>query len=143
MAKYVCNTAMISCSMSLPVPLVPPLEPPKEPPGPNPCQVPLVVLPISRVLLSNQPMATKMDFVPFLNIPTFGLCVSPDNEAVKLAGGFPVPCTPVVTSPWTAPKVNVQAGNLEALLDTCTCQCTLGSGTISVASAGQSDTQEG
>jgi len=143
MAKYVCNGAMISCNMSLPVPLVPPLVPPEEPPGPNPCQVPMIVLPINRVLINNQPMATKMDYVPFVNIPTFGLCVSPDNEGVKAALGFPVPCVPTVLSPWSSPKGDVKVGNMEALLDTCTCKCQLGSGTISVASAGQSTVKEG
>jgi len=140
MPKYVRNGAMISCNMSLPVPLVPPLEPPKEPPGPNPCQVPLTVLPIRRVLLEGQPMATKMDFMPMVNIPTFGLCVSPDNEGVKAASGFPVPCVPLVTEPWDSPKDNVNVGGMEALLHTCTCSCEMGSGTITVSTAGQTST---
>ncbi|MDR0796829.1 MAG: DUF4280 domain-containing protein [Tannerella sp.] len=142
MAKYVCNGAMISCSFSLPVPLVPPLEPPKEPPGPNPCQVPLTVI-RPNILVDKKPMANIMDFVPMMNIPTFGQCVAPTNPAVVSAGGFPVPCVPAVAAPWTPPKANVLVGKMPALLNTAMCICTVGSGQITIASAGQSDTAEG
>ena len=140
MAKFVCLGAMISCDQSLPVPLVPPLEPPKEPPGPNPCQIPLIVV-RPNILTSKKPMANIMDFVPLTNIATFGLCVAAANPAVKLAGGFPVPCVPAIVAPWAPGKSNVLVGKMPALLDSDKCVCTLG-GQITVASAGQSDAKE-
>jgi len=143
MANYVCNGALISCNFSLPIPVPPPLEPPEEPPGPDPFPSPMTVLPVNRVMLSNKPIANIMDYVPILNIPTFGQCVAPTNPAVISAGGFPVPCVPAVAAPWTPPKPNVLVGNMPALLDTAMCICTVGAGQITISSAGQSKTKEG
>jgi hypothetical protein len=103
----------------------------------------MTVLPVNRVLTCNKPMANIMDYVPMLNIPTFGQCVAPTNPAVISAGGFPVPCVPAVAAPWTPPKANVLVGNMPALLDTAMCICTVGAGQITISSSGQSDVKEG
>jgi len=129
MAKYVCNGALITCSWS-----VPPLPP---------FVVPLTVLPDNRILLHKQPMASCMDFIPLVNIPPIGMCGSPDSEAVQAALGSPVPCTPVVLSPWKSPKANVLLAGENALLDNCTCDCELGGGKISIFNPTQTTTKEG
>ena len=51
-----------------------------------------------------------MDFAPFVNIPTFGLCHSPANPevialtAAALGVPTPAPCVPVVVTPWISPS---------------------------------------
>ena len=53
-------------------------------------------------------LAVITDFVPMLNIPTFGMCMSPANPAVQAAttaaqGVFtPAPCVPATADPWGA-----------------------------------------
>ena len=126
MAKYVCNGALLSCTMSA-----------------IPTPTPLTVLPDKRIFLEDQPMANNLDYEPFINIPTFGECCSPDNEGVQAALGSPVPCVPVVTSPWDFPKADVFLDFYPALLDCCTCMCTMGMGIISIDDPGQTTTKEG
>ena len=126
MANYVCNGALITCLWSVP-----------------PFVVPLTVLPDNRILLHGQPMASCMDFAPFINIPPIGMCGSPASEAVQAALGSPVPCTPLVLSPWKSPKANVMLAGENALLDNCTCNCELGSGIISIVNPMQPTTMEG
>lgn len=102
----------------------------------------LVVLPVNRVLSTQQPAATIMDHVPLLNILPFGMCMSPANPAVVAAtsaalGVFtPMPCVPATTMPWAPGCPNVLLNNLPALNNTSTCAC-LWAGVVSVASPGQ------
>jgi Domain of unknown function (DUF4280) len=72
--------------------------------------------------------ATIDDFASITNIPTFGTC-----DATTSA------CVPATTA-WTPGSANVTIGNLAALDDSSTCQCSLG-GTISITSAGQTTVQ--
>ena len=69
-------------------------------------------------------VATKVDFVPLTNIPSFKIC--------KLTQK---PCMPATAAPWLNPwqvKVNGQ----ETLIGRCKCKCTLG-GTIEFLTSGQ------
>ena len=45
----------------------------------------LVVLPLNRTTIGNQPEATIQDYVPMLNIMPFGMCMSPSNPQVAAA----------------------------------------------------------
>ena len=130
MAKYVCNGALVTCSFSI-IPFVPMLP-----------MAPLTVLPDNRILLHGQPMASCMDYASMVNILPIAMCCSPDNEAVQAAFGSPVPCTPLVLSPWKSPKSNVMLAGENALLDNCTCDCELGGGIISIINPGQATTME-
>jgi len=102
----------------------------------------LVVLPDKRVMLANKPMATIMDFQPVVNIPSFGMCVSPANPTVAAATAAawgvltPMPCIPAIVAPWIGGKMNCLLANQPALLNTCTCQC-MWAGTISILTDGQ------
>jgi hypothetical protein len=102
----------------------------------------LAVLPINRVNVGGQPAATIMDFKPMVNIPTFGMCMTPSNPQVAAATSAamgvltPQPCIPVVTAPWTPGAPTVLEGGMPALDNASTAMCTWG-GVISVVVPGQ------
>lgn len=100
---------------------------------------PLGVLPASRVTVSNQPVATIMDFKPSTNVVSFGMCMTPSNPQVAAATAAalgvltPQPCIPMTTSPWTPGSPTVVIAGQPALTPTSTCACTW-LGVISVVS---------
>lgn len=102
--------------------------------------VPLVVLPVGRVLAQRTPMATVNDMIPLVNIPPFGMCNSAANPAVVAARaaafGSPVPgpCVPVTTGPWSKGAKKVKVGGVAALTKDSTCKCAW-NGEISVVSS--------
>ena len=63
MAMQVCMGAMMMCTM-----------------GVAPSS--LVVLPTNMVFTSEMPDANIMDYIPMVNIMTFGMCMSPANPMV-------------------------------------------------------------
>lgn len=69
------------------------------------------------------------------NVPPFALCTSPSNPAVSAAQGSPQPCVPILM-PWAPGASEATIGQVQALHDSCQCQCAWG-GVITVASAGQ------
>lgn len=95
-----------------------------------------------KVMVSNMPAGTIMDFAPTVNIPPFGVCMTPSNPAVAAATAAaqgvltPVPCIPVTVSPWAPGSVTVMIENKVALNNTSTLSCTWG-GVISVSNPGQ------
>jgi hypothetical protein len=123
MPQHVCNGATLMCSFGLM-------------PGT------LTVLPVERVMTSNQPAATIMDHQPLVNVGTFGMCISPANPAVAAATAAalgvltPQPCVPMTMSPWVPGASTVLTGNKPSLDNTCQCLCTWG-GLIQVTVPGQ------
>ena len=123
MPQHVCNGATLSCTFGL-----------------MPGQ--LVVLPVERVLTSNQPAATIMDHQPLVNIMSFGMCTSPANPMVAAATAAalgvltPQPCIPMTVSPWLPGAVTVLTGNKPSLDNTCQCMCLWG-GVVTVVVPGQ------
>jgi hypothetical protein len=123
MPQHVCNGAVLACSFGL-----------------APGQ--LTVLPTDRVLTSNQPAATIMDFKPLVNIAPFGMCASPANPTVIAAtaaamGVFtPQACIPLTVTPWVPGAPTVLLGNKPSLDNTCQLMCTWG-GVIQVTVPGQ------
>ncbi|MDR0780518.1 MAG: DUF4280 domain-containing protein [Pseudomonadales bacterium] len=154
MAKHVVNGATLQCSCSMPTGIVLPPPPPDAPPPdpdappelPSPLPPmgtgPLTVLPVHRMLSSNQPAANIMDHVPLVNIPSFGMCISPSSPSVISAtsaalGVFtPFACIPKTPAPWTPGSPTVLLDGMPVLNDTSTCMCIDG-GTISVVAPGQ------
>lgn len=122
MPKCVCMSAKLECSFGA---------------GPKD----MVVLPIGRTMnAKTNPIATQMDFVPFLNIPAFGQCKSPANPMNwKMAGPVPVfvpsSCIPVPVMPWSPVAKKLKIGGLPALLETSKTMC-VWAGSISVAKPG-------
>lgn len=105
----------------------------------------LIVAPTNRVLVENEPAATVMDFVPFTNIPPFGVCNSPANPAAVAAKavGATAPCTPAIVAPWVPGSPTVLIGNMPALNNSCKLICMLGGGApcISITNPGSTKTQ--
>lgn len=123
MAQLVCSGAMMMCSF-----------------GAAPSA--LSVLPSNRTMAGGPPAATIMDHVPILNIPPFGMCMSPANPMVAAATAAamgvltPQPCIPVTTAPWAPGSPTVMIGGLPALNNLSTCMCAW-AGVITITSSGQ------
>ena len=123
MPQHVCNTAAMMCSFGL---------------APSN----LVVLPLNRMMTSNQPAANIMDNKPMVNILPFGMCTSPSNPAVAaataaaLGAPTPAPCVPVIPAPWKPGAATVQLANQPALDNVSTLNCAFG-GVITFTNAGQ------
>ena len=127
MSMHVCNGAVLKCMFAVP-------------PGIST----LIVLPINRVMTSNQPAANIMDNKPIVNIPTFGMCMSPTNPAfvsataAALGVPTPVPCVPATPAPWITGAPTVMLGNMPALNNTSVLACVLGApGCITITMPGQ------
>lgn len=102
----------------------------------------LVVLPLNRVMSSNQPAANIMDHKPMINVLPFGVCMSPANPTVAAATAAamgvltPMPCIPATMSPWMPGSPTVLLGNQPAVNNTCKLMCNWG-GVIQVIMPGQ------
>lgn len=94
------------------------------------------------IMIAGKPAATIMDFAPFANIPTFGMCSAPSNPAViattaaALGVPTPAPCIPNTIAPWLPGNSKVLIQNQPALMDDCKCMCLWG-GSVSITFAGQ------
>lgn len=127
MSMHVCNGATLKCLFAVP-----------------PGITTLVVLPQNRVMTGNQPAANIMDNKPMVNIPSFGMCMSPTNPAfisataAAMGTPTPVPCIPATPAPWVPGSPTVMMGNMPALNNTSMLACVLGTpGCISVLVPGQ------
>jgi len=123
MAMHVVNGALLQCSFGL---------------APSS----LVVLPVNRMMSSNQPAANIMDHKPMVNIMPFGMCASLGNPTVASATSAalgvltPMPCVPATSSPWTPGSPTVMLANQPVLNNTSTCMCNWG-GVITITMPGQ------
>ena len=103
----------------------------------------LMTLPPEAPLLDDmRPAATILDFVPFANIPPFGLCTSLANpavaEATALAEGVLTPqrCIPATATPWFPGAPEVLFEGVPALCMGSNCLC-VWRGKISIDEPGQ------
>jgi hypothetical protein len=125
MPKLVVQGATLSCSM-----------------GNAPAK--LAVLPTNMTFGGSVPAATVQDMQPMVNIPSFGMCMSPSNPQVAAATAAasgvltPQPCVPMTTAPWMPGSPTVTINELAALDDSCQCLCQWG-GQIQISDAGQGD----
>lgn len=123
MPQQVCNGATLMCSFGM---------------APST----LVVLPLNRVMTSNQPAANIMDHIPMLNIMPFGMCSSPSNPTVAAATAAalgvltPMPCIPATVTPWAPGATTVLIANQPAIDNTCILNC-MWAGVIQVTVPGQ------
>ncbi len=105
----------------------------------------LVVLPVRRVNVANQPSATIMDHKPMVNILPFGTCMSMGNPAVASATSAamgvltPMPCVPNTPSPWSPGGITVNNTNEVTLDNPSICNCVFG-GVITISFPGQTQT---
>lgn len=103
----------------------------------------LIVIPKGApVLVNGMLAATIMDFAPIANILPFGMCTSLANPTVAAATTAalgvltPMPCVPVIVSPWSPGAAKTKIGAFPALSDVSVCNCAWG-GTIRINFAGQ------
>jgi len=101
----------------------------------------LVVLPTNKVLATT-PAANIMDNKPIVNIPPFGMCMSPSNPTVAAATAAalgvltPMPCVPVTTAPWIVGSPTILIGNMPTLDSNSKLMCNWG-GVIQIVAPGQ------
>jgi len=94
------------------------------------------------VMTGNMPAGNIMDFVPMLNIPPFGVCMSPSNPTVAAATAAalgvltPMPCIPVPVGPWKLGAPTVIVAGSPALNNTSTLNCAW-AGVITFVTPGQ------
>ena len=99
----------------------------------------LNVLPAARVMIEGKPAASIMDMAPMVNIPPFGMCITPTNPQVAAATSAalgvltPQPCIPVTSAPWAPGAATTMVGGKPALTMGSTCSCAWG-GVITIAS---------
>lgn len=96
----------------------------------------------SRTVAENKLAANIMDYVPIVNIRSFGMCKSLTNptvaSATAAAAGVltPMPCVPVIPAPWTPGSPSVLIDNFPALNNTSKCLCSW-AGVIEITNPGQ------
>ncbi len=101
----------------------------------------LVVLPTNKVLATT-PAANIMDNKPIVNVPPFGMCMSPSNPTVAAATAAalgvltPMPCVPVTTAPWIVGSPTILIGNMPTLDSNSKLMCNWG-GVIQIVAPGQ------
>lgn len=101
-----------------------------------------VVLPTNLTLTSNMPAGTIMDNIPMVNIPPFGVCMSPANPMVAAATAAalgvltPMPCLPATTAPWIVGSPTDLVGSMPALNNSSKLMC-MWAGVISITFPGQ------
>jgi len=102
----------------------------------------LIVLPANRTMVGGVPAATIMDCAPIVNVPPFGVCMSPSNPAVAAATAAalgvltPMPCVPVPAGTWIVGAPTVLIGNMPALNNSSKLMCSWG-GVIQILAPGQ------
>jgi hypothetical protein len=101
----------------------------------------LTALPMGSPVQAGTQAATIQAFAPMVNIPTFGMCISPANPQVAIATAAamgvltPQPCIPVTTSPWVPGAAITKINNQPALHSACQAMCTW-TGVITISSPG-------
>ena len=122
MAIHVCTGAMMKCAMGM--------APSTFSATPK------------MVMTGNMPAGNIMDFVPMLNIPPFGMCMSLANPQVAAATAAalgaltPMPCIPVPTGPWAPGAPTVLVAGMPALNNSSMLTCAW-AGVITFATPGQ------
>lgn len=100
----------------------------------------LNVLPVARVM-STMAVASIMDYIPLVNVLPFGLCNAISNPVVAAATAAamgvltPMPCIPVLVTPWVPGSQTVMVGGKPALTDASVLNCLWG-GVIKIEMAG-------
>ena len=123
MPQHVCNGATLQCTFGL---------------APST----LIVLPVNRVLTSNQPAANINDHIPMVNIMPFAMCSSIANPTVASATAAalgvltPMPCLPVIPAPWVAGAPTVLLAKMPSLDNISKLTC-MWAGVISIINPGQ------
>lgn len=123
MAKCVCHGAQVKCMFG---------QGAKK----------LNVLPLNQVTTSYfKGIANIFDFIPMLNVPKFGNCLSPLNPMNwKMAGPIPIfvpsSCIPIPIMPWSPAAKKVKIRNQPAITEKSKTMC-IWLGQITITKPGQ------
>ena len=102
----------------------------------------------ARVTIEGRPAAQVTDNAAMANIPPFGMCNSLANPQVASATAAalgvltPMPCVPVIITPWTPGAMRTQIGGMPALVSGSQCNCAYG-GVIQITMPGAVRTTAG
>lgn len=91
--------------------------------------MPFNVLPTNLVIGGAMPVATIMDYIPIVNIPTFGVCTNPAN--------IPQVCVPTIATPWIPMAPHVLVKTFPILTKDSMAFCTLWGGIIQFITSSQ------
>src|SRR5438270_13887790 len=103
----------------------------------------LAVIPMGMPVNAGGPMAANINaHLPIVNIPPFGMCITPTNPMVAAATAAalgvltPMPCIPVTPAPWVSGSPTVMLANQPALNKSSMLMCNW-AGQISIEMEGQ------
>jgi hypothetical protein len=103
----------------------------------------LAVIPKGMPVNAGGPLAANInDHLPIVNIPPFGMCITPTNPMVASATAAalgvltPMPCIPVTSAPWVPGAPMTMINGAPALTNVSTCLCTWG-GVITITMPGE------
>lgn len=108
MSKLVASGATLRCSMGM---------------------APSSLLVVRAFTVDDKALANVDDHVPMTHVMPFGQCRSTANPAVASATAAamgvltPMPCVPVLPSPWSAPSDHVTVDGAAALTTSSACDC--------------------
>jgi hypothetical protein len=80
-------------------------------------------------------VATMNDFMPHVNIPSFGMCHSPTNPMVQAAQGAPQPCVPNIFKPWSPTSSAVSTNQILSAIQKSSCTSCMWAGVIRIEDA--------
>jgi|SRR6478735_6931566 hypothetical protein len=103
---------------------------------------------VARVMIEGRPAAQVTDNITMANIPPFGMCNSLSNPQVVAATSAalgvltPMPCIPVIVTPWMPGALRTQIGGVPALVSGSQCTCAYG-GVVQITMPGAVRTTAG
>lgn len=104
--------------------------------GLTPC--PLLVEPESLVMTDGLLVATVLCGIPFLNVISFGMCISEENPMViamilaSLGADDSAPCIPMTFDPWITTAPTTLVGGMPIIDDMSILECLWGGTIITV-----------
>ena len=89
----------------------------------------LTILPVQMIDGAGVAAATINDFLPMQNVSPFGMCKALANPQVAAATSAasgaltPMPCSPIITAPWSPGAAGVTVSGQKALTANSRCSC--------------------
>lgn len=105
MPKCGCNTSKIKCAFG------------------TGGEKPINILPMTLTKTEKKDLGIIMNFVPMMNIPSFGQCTSPANPMVIASFGAPQTCIPIPVMPWMPGSKKVKVLKMPELTDDSMTMC--------------------
>ncbi|ODN41646.1 PAAR-like protein [Piscirickettsia litoralis] len=104
-------------------------------------EMPINIIPLGKNYAPGKAMTVMLNVIPYLNIPSFGACMSSSNPlATANFGILPTTCIPIVT-PFFPPATLTKAVSLPVATSQSQCYCifSMMSATLTIADPGQDE----